>query len=71
MYAFLVRALLKTGITRGHPSTIFLFVGVADRGVFARTLRILNHQLQMALHQVIPGRRRKTIDRRTRAGQIC
>jgi hypothetical protein len=56
MYAFLVRALLKTGIIRDHPSTIFLSVGFADRGVFACTLRILNHQLQIAFHQIIPGR---------------
>ncbi len=54
MYAFLVRALLKTGIIRDHPSTIFVFVGVADSGVFACTLRILNHQLQIAFHQLIP-----------------
>ncbi len=38
MYAFLVRALLKTGIIRDHPSTIFLFVGITDRSMFARTL---------------------------------
>jgi hypothetical protein len=51
--------------------SVFLFVGVACRSVFASTLRILNHQLQIVFHQIIPGRRRKTIYPRARAGQIC